>query len=375
MERSGIREIFDLANTIPDVIHLEMGEPDFPTPTHIRLAAAEAAEQGFTKYTPNAGIPELREATARKVAERNGFSADAGQVVITPGAIASLYGSLLALCNPGDEVLVSDPAWPNYRMIGELQRLSVRRYPLHATDRMQPRAESIEPLITPRTKAIIVNTPSNPVGTVIEEAAMRELVDLANAYDLCLIADEVYDEIVFDGHRAPSAASFDTAENVISVYSFSKTYAMTGWRVGYCIAPADMADLIVKTQEPTTACVNAPAQMAALAALEGPQECVAEMRSSYQSRRDRVARILDDHDVTFIRPDGAFYMWIDVSPTRVDGDEFARALLIDRKVAVTPGSTFGPGSDAFIRVSLATKPEDLYAGVERLASAVAELRT
>lgn len=370
MERSGIREVFDLANRIPDAIHLEMGEPNFETPDHVREAAAKAADNGYTKYTPNAGIPELREALARKVRRRNGIAADPQQVVVTPGAIAALYGTVLALCDPGDEILLPDPAWPNYRMIAALQHLRVRRYPLLPENGMQPRAETIEPLVSDRTKLIVLNSPSNPTGTVTDEESLVELIQMAAEHDLWVVSDEVYDEIMLDGGVAPSAAAVGSADRVVSVFSFSKTYAMTGWRVGYAVAPPDLAPLVVKTQEPITACVNAPAQMAALAALEGPQDCVTQMRDAYRRRRDSVMSILSEAGVPFVRPSGAFYAWIDVSASGLDGDDFSLRLLTERRVAVTPGSAFGPRGRDFVRVSLASAPDALVEGVERLVEAV-----
>ncbi len=370
VERSGIRAVFDLASTMEDVIHLEMGEPNFPTPEHVRAAAAAAADGGYTKYAPNAGFPELREALAEKVRRRNGLAVDAAQVVVTTGGIAALFSTVLALCDPGDELLISDPAWPNYRMIGDLLGVRVVRYPLRSEDGMQPRADLIAPHIGSRTKVLVLNSPSNPTGTVLGRERLAELLALAEAHDLWVVSDEVYDEIVFDGEVAPSAATVGDPERIVTVFSFSKTYAMTGWRVGYAVAPRDLAPLLVKTQEPITACVNAPAQMAALAAVTGPQDDVAAMRASYRRRRDRVADILAAAAVPFVRPAGAFYVWIDVSAANMADTAFGRRLLLEERVAVTPGSAFGPGSGSFVRVSLASEPEELYEGVRRLAAAV-----
>lgn len=369
MERSGIREIFDLANTIPDAIHLEMGEPNFPTPPHVIEAAAAAAHAGRTKYTPNAGIPELRAAVAHKVSHRNGLRADAEQIVITPGAIAALYGTLLALCDPGDEILIPDPAWPNYRMIAALQGLHVSTYPLLDADGGFD-LDAFERSISPRTAAVIVNSPTNPTGTMLDDRSIRAVVEIAASKDIWIISDEVYDEMVFDRPVASSVATVGGADNVVSIYSFSKTYAMTGWRVGYAVAPPDLVPFIVKTQEPITACVNAPAQIAALAALDGPQSCVAEMRDAYRDRRDRVVDLLEAAGVPHVRPAATFYVWVDISASGLNGQEFARRLLVDRHVAVTPGAAFGPAGSNHVRLSLATAPTDLYSGVLILADEV-----
>lgn len=370
MGRSGIREVFDLANTIPGAIHLEMGEPDFPTPANIVEAAHRAGLAGVTKYTPNAGIPELRQALAEKISTRNHVEADAGRLVVTPGAIAGLFSSFLALCDPGDQVLIPDPGWPNYAMIATLQKLDAVRYPLRFDEGFKPDVEDIESLITPKTKVILLNSPSNPTGAILEDSDLTALLDLAAAHDLWVISDEVYDEIVFDRSVAPAAAAGKHSERVVTVWSFSKTYSMTGWRVGYVLAPESLAPLLTKTQEPTTACVNGPAQMAALEALTGPQTAVAHMVSEYRARRDQTMTILDKAEIAHAVPAGAFYLWVDVSSAGVSSADFCRRLLLDTEVAVTPGSAFGAMGEGFVRVSLATEIHQLMEGVGRLATAV-----
>jgi aspartate/methionine/tyrosine aminotransferase len=368
MARSGIREVYDMASSMTDVIHLEFGEPNFDTPAHVCDAAALAAARGFTKYTPNAGIPELREALAVKVRERNHLEVEPSQVIVTVGAVAGLFSTMLVLCEPGDEVLVTDPSWPNYRMIARLQGLAARSFPLLPEHRMEPRAELIEPLITERTRVIVLNSPSNPTGTVIGREALGELIDLARHYDIWILSDEVYDEITFE-RPMTSIASLDPDGRVFTVFSFSKTYAMTGWRVGYVVAPPQLAGFVVKTQEPLTACVNAPAQMAALAALTGPQDIVAEMCAAYRERRDRVLSTLEAAEIPTMRPDGAFYVWADVSKTGMTTEGFTRRLISERRVAVVPGSAFGPQSDSHVRLSLAADPANLYEALERITDA------
>lgn len=370
MGRSGIREIFDLASTIPGAIHLEMGEPDFPTPSNVVEAAHGAGLAGITKYTPNAGIRELREALAHKISTRNGVDADADRIVVTPGAIAAISSSFLALCDPGDEVLIPDPGWPNYAMIATMQHLDAVRYPLRFDQGFRPDVNSIERLITPRTKVILLNSPSNPTGAIFEDSDLAALLELATAHDLWVISDEVYDEIVFDRSVAPAAAAQGHPERVITVWSFSKTYSMTGWRVGYALAPESLSSLLIKTQEPTTSCVNGPAQMAALEAVTGPQSVVAEMVSKYQTRRDASVGILADAGIPHAVPSGTFYLWIGVSGTGVSSADFCRRLLEETEVAVTPGSAFGPSGEGFVRVSLAAEAGLLTEGVGRLAAFV-----
>lgn len=371
MPRSGIREIMDLASRVEGAIHLEVGEPNFNTPDHIIEAAAQAAKDGFTKYTPNAGIEPLREALADKVRDRNGIDASTDQVIVTAGAVAGLYSAMAALVDPGSDILVGDPSWPNYSLMMQLQGIRPVHYPLTIENGLVPIAAEIEPLITERTKAIVHNSPGNPTGAITPRDSLEELLDLAEEHDLWVFTDEVYDEMWFD--EPPTAmAPLDENGRVISFFSMSKTYAMTGWRVGYMVTPPGLSDVIIKAQEPITSCVNAPAQKAALTAITGPQGYVEEMRSSYAERRDKVVELLDGRGVPYVRPTGAFYLMVDVSPSGTQGMDFARRLVGERAVAVVPGTTFGPDSGRFVRVSLATATDLLLEGVTRLADAIEE---
>jgi aspartate aminotransferase len=361
-----IREVMELAWSRPDAIHLEVGEPDFPTPAHIVEAAARAARDGHTKYTSNAGIMPLREALADKVERVNGYAASPEQVVVGAGGVEVLHNLLLALTDPGDEVLLPDPAWPNFAQMAHLQTLTPRFY----HQRFLPSVEQLEELVTPRTRVLLVNSPSNPLGAVVPEALWVELVAFAERHGLWLISDECYDEIAFDGtFVSPMAVA--PSERVIGVYSFSKVYAMTGWRVGYCVAPVAVADAVAKLHEPLISCVNAPAQMAALAALTGPQEIVGVMRESYRSRRDAAVALLTEAGVPVLRPSGAFYLWIDVSASGRTSRDFALSLISERDVAVSPGTAFGVEGEGFVRVSMATELDALLEGTRRLVEHVA----
>jgi aspartate aminotransferase len=366
MPVSRIREIMELAWEDPEVIHLEVGEPDFPTPEHVVEAAHEAARSGLTRYAPNAGLPELREALADKVTRRNGYEASPDQVVVTQGGIQALYLVLLALLEPGDEVLLPDPAWPNFRMIAHLLGARVLPYPLVSEGDFLPRLEDLERLVTPRTRAILVNTPSNPLGTVVPRELVEPLLEFARRRDLWYISDEVYDEVVFDDAFVSAGAVADPGDRLVSIYSFSKVYAMTGWRVGYLVAPPDLAKLLTGMQEPIVSCVNTPAQLAALAAVTGPQDVVREMRESYQERRDELLEILERGNLPSSQPSGAFYVWTDVSAANVPSMDFARSLIEREHVAVAPGSAFGDLGEGYVRLSLASSREDLLDGASRL---------
>jgi len=370
MPVSRIREIMDLAWEDPEAIHLEVGEPDFPTPTHIIEAAYEAARAGHTRYAPNAGLPELREALAEKISGRNGYGASQDQIVVTQGGIQALYLVLRALLEPGDEVLLPDPAWPNFRMIAHLLGARVLPYPLVAEGDFLPRIEDLERLVTPRTRAILVNSPSNPLGTVLPRELARTLLEFARKHGLWFIADEVYDELVFDDTFVSVGSVADPEDRLVSVYSFSKVYAMTGWRVGYLVAPPDLATILTGMQEPIVSCVNTPTQMAALAALNGPQQVVGEMRNAYKERRDELLEVLDLGDLPSSRPSGAFYVWTDISAAGMPSMDLARSLIETEHVAVAPGSAFGELGEGYVRLSLASSKEDLLEGASRLVEFV-----
>jgi aspartate aminotransferase len=371
LPRSGIRVVYDEASNYPDCIRLEVGEPSFATPEHIKAAAAEAIADNFTKYTPNAGIFDLREALVEKLARRNGITASVEDIIVTPGAVAGIFTSLAGLVNPGDEVLLADPSWPNYLQMTLLLQAKAVYYPLRLEHDLVPTADDIESRITSRSKVLILNSPGNPSGAIIPEERLQEILDVARKYDLWVISDEVYDEIYFD-QPPPSLQPLDTDGRVLSAFSFSKTYSMTGWRVGYIVGAPDIVKNILRAQEPTSSCVNAIAQKAAVAAITGDQSCVAEMRAAYARRSMLVTGILDDHGVAYSRPTGAFYTMIDVSPSGMLDVDFISRMISERRVAIVPGSAFGPTSGNFARVSLAASEDDLRIGITRVAEAINE---
>lgn len=367
---SGIREMQVLALGMPDAIHLEIGDPDFATPQHICEAASRAMRDGWTRYTATTGFLSLREALCRKLAERNGIQANPNQIVVTAGSTSGLAVVIRAICDPGDEVLVPDPSWPNYIMMCTGARAIPVRYPLAPAAGFQPDVAELEHLVTPRTKALLLNSPSNPTGCVFTRQAMQALVDFAQRHDLYLIGDEVYEEITFEGeHVSPYMLTDDP--RVISVFSFSKTYAMTGWRLGYLVASEEIVANCNKVQEGYVACASAIAQKAAEAALQGPQDCVATMRDAYRRRRDVASALLSSHGATFYPPRGAFYLMIDVSADTSDDMAFCKSLLLQEKVALAPGSTFGHVSRGWVRVSLAASEANIRTGISKVAERLA----
>ena len=368
LPRSGIREVMDLAWAMDaPVIGLHVGEPSFATPEHVLEGARRALAAGETRYVSNAGIPPLRAALASKLERVNGLAARPEQVVVTNGGMEALFVSLAAVLSEGDEVLLPDPGWPGFDNAVRVLRGRVVSYALEPGRGFLPDVAELERLVTPRTRALLVNFPSNPLGAMLPAELAEALVRFADAHDLWLISDECYDQITF-GAEHVSPARFDSDGRVLSCFSFSKTYAMTGMRVGYVYAPPEAAGVVATLQEPVIACVNAPAQHAALAALEGPQDIVPLMRDAYRERRDRAVERLDEAGLAYLFPEGAFYLWIDVSPL-CGGDvkAWSLELLRGQRVAVAPGTAFGSRGEGWIRVSLATETGELLEGLDRIA--------
>ena len=373
MPPSGIREVMVLASQIPDAIHLEVGEPGFPTPPHVVEGGCEGARQGFTKYAPSAGLTTLRQAIVTKLAQRNGIQTAVENVVVTAGAACAMNTSVFALADAGDEVLIPDPGWPNYIMQVLAAGAVPRGYPLRVGDGFLPDMQALRNMVTKRTKALIINTPSNPAGSVFPKEVMQELVQFAVERDLYVVSDEVYEELVFEGEHH-SAASFDPDGRVLTVFGFSKTYAMTGWRLGYVVTTKELAQLLTKLQEPFVSCACSISQKAAEAALAGPQDCVAAMRDGYRRNRDVAVGILQAAGLLRYVPRGAFYVLVDISGTGMDSYTFAKELLREQKVAVAPGATFGQVAKEYVRVSLAGEEALVAEGVDRLCKYILERR-
>ena len=375
LRRSEIRVLFDAASRIGgDVIRLEVGEPSFTTPAHVIDAAARAAHDGHTGYGPNGGLPSLRELLAGKLRRVNGIEASPDEIVVTPGAMNALYSIYLALLAPGDEVLLPTPGFPNMDETVTLLGGRPVFYRLAADQGFLPDIEALEALVTERTKILFVNTPANPTGAVYGASLMRDLVDFASRHDLWLLCDEVYDEMVLSEDCVHTAAApLDSDGRVITVCSFSKVYAMTGWRVGYAAAPAAVADLLRKLQEPLVSCPSTISQKAAEAALTGPRAPYDEMLAAYRRRRAAALDTAAAAGVRAVASDGTLYMLLDVSAAGVEDLDFALKLLESYSVSVAPGSVFGPGGRGWARISLAAEESAITEGVRRLAKALHEL--
>ena len=367
---SGIRRIFEIALELDDVIFLAVGEPDRAVAPHILAAGAAAWADDQTNYTANGGIPELRSAIVEKLARQNRVQVDSEQVWVTVGATQALHQAMRLLLAAGDEVLVPDPGYTTFTMNARMLEVEPVPYPLRAEHGFIPQLEELDRLVTDRTRAIIVNSPSNPLGTVFDEETLRGLLDFAQRHDLWVISDEVYEYFTW-GRSHLSIAAFDDDQRVFSVFSLSKTYAMTGARVGYLVTPPGMSSIMRVVQEATISCVALPDQIAALAAITGEHQHVADSRDHYRANLVAVTRMLDEHGIRYLQPNGAFYLWIDVSYAS-DGDVagWAERFLLHERVAVAPGSAFGRSGEGWIRICLAANESDLLTGLGRLPSPV-----
>ncbi len=350
-----------------DVCGFGAGEPDFDTPEHIKAAAIEALQAGFTKYTPSAGIPELRAAIAEKLTSDNGLAYRAGQVIVSNGAKHSCYNAILATCQPGDEVIIPAPYWVSYPDMVRLVGAEPVIVPTMERNNWKMRAEDFENAMTPRTKMLIMNTPCNPTGSVYTREELEAIVEVASGEDIYILSDEIYEKLVYDDAKHVSIASLSKEANdlTITVNGFSKSYAMTGWRLGYLAAPEAVAKAVDSIQSHTTANPSSFSQRGALAALKGDQQCVSDMREEFDMRRnymiDRLAKI---PNVTAVKPQGAFYVMLNVSQLGLTSQNFADRLLSKANVAVVPGAAFG--DDRTIRLSYATSIDIIKKGLDRL---------
>jgi aspartate/methionine/tyrosine aminotransferase len=363
---SGIRRIYLLASGLDEVISLVVGEPDVAIAPHIGVAARAAWQRDDTNYTANGGIPELRDAIVHKLSRDNNIEVDVEQVWVTVGATQALHQAMGLILDPGDEMLIPNPGYTTFSMVPRMLSSVPVAYTLSVDRDFMPDIAELESLVTPRTRAIVVNSPSNPLGVVFPREVLLQLLDFARRHDLWVISDEVYEYFTWDEPHV-SLASIDSDDRVFSVFSLSKTYAMTGIRVGYLVTPPGMAETMRSVQEAVVSCVNTPAQHASVAAITGSQLAVDGAREHYRSNLDAAAEVLDARGIRYLRPRGTFYLWIDVGyASGGDVAVWAERFLAEKRVAVAPGSAFGAHGEGWIRVCLAAKRSDLVEGLLRL---------
>ena len=357
------------------IVYLQIGEPDFDTPANVREAAKRALDAGATHYAPFAGIPELRIAIAEDAEARKGFPVDPSQVFVTVGAKGVMLYAILGLIDPGDEVVVPDPGYPIYESLTRFVGATPVPIPIRQAHDFRLDVDELATLITPRTRMLVINSPANPTGGVLTRSDVERIAELALRHDLVVLADEIYARITYDGAEHVSIASLPgMAERTIVLDGFSKTYAMTGWRLGYAIVPhplvAPFGTLIINS----ISCAPTFAQVGAVEAIRGPQDAVDAMVIEFRDRRDLVVDGLNaTPGISCLRPKGAFYAFPDISATGLSGAELADRLLHEAGVCVLAGTAFGHVGTGHIRISYATSRENLVEALGRIRSVVEPL--
>jgi aspartate/methionine/tyrosine aminotransferase len=365
---SGIRVVFERAEKLRDVIRLEVGEPDFDTPAHIRDAAVKALNEGYTHYTSSYGLMELREEIAHRLRKENRIDADSTEVIVTAGASCALYLAIMATINPGDEVLVPNPAWPHYEYCVRLASGIPIGYPISEKQQFRIDPSDIKARLSKKSRMIIINSPSNPTGSVFHLKDLEEVAAIAQEHNLLVLSDEVYDKITYENARHYSIASLPgMKERTITINSFSKTYAMTGWRLGYATARREIIEEMAKLNLYTNSCASSIAQKAGVAALRGPQDFVRRMVKEYNRRRVFLVKHLNElPGVSCITPEGAFYAFPNISGLKMSSSKCAMFLLDHARVATVPGSAFGAYGEGYLRISYATSIKNLESALMRI---------
>lgn len=359
-----------------DVIHLEIGEPDFDTPANIVEAAVEALRRGETHYTPSAGIAPLREAIAEDVSQTRGIPVSPEEVVVTPGAKPIIFFSLLALAEAGDEVIYPNPGFPIYESMIDFVGATPVPIPLREDKEFRFDVEELRAKITPRTRLIIINSPQNPTGSVLSREDLAAIAELARQHDLMVMADEVYSRILYAGEHLSVASFPGLKERTIIIDGYSKTYAMTGWRLGYGVMPAELAACVARLMVNSNSCTAAFTQHAGIEALRGPQDESIRMVAAFKERRDAVVAGLGSiPGLSCVEPKGAFYVFPNIESTGMRSKPFADHLLEKTGVAALAGTSFGAHGEGYIRISYANSLENLRRAVERIGEAVANLKT
>ena len=355
-----------------DVIHLEIGEPDFDTPANIRRAATRALEDGFTHYGPPTGLPALREAIAADATRRKGFEVSPERVIVTPGAKPIMFYALLALAGPGDEVVYPDPGFPIYESMTRFVGATPVPIVLREENGFRLDTDELRRLVSSRTKLVIFNSPQNPTGSVLTKQDIEAIAAIAVERDVVVLADEIYGRILYEGTHHSIAALPRLAERTIVLDGFSKTYAMTGWRLGYAIVPEPLVLPFSRLIINSVSCTASYSQIAAVEALTGPQDSVEAMVREFRARRDLIVEGLNDIDgISCLEPDGAFYVFPNVSGTGMDGARFADRMLYEAGVSVLAGTAFGSSGVDHVRISYANSQDNIREALRRIEGVVA----
>ncbi|MBY9080492.1 aminotransferase class I/II-fold pyridoxal phosphate-dependent enzyme [Paenibacillus sp. HN-1] len=375
IQPSGIRRFFDLAAGSKDIISLGVGEPDFKTPWHVREACVYSLERGFTGYTSNAGMPELRESIAGYLQDRFDLSYDPGnQIIATVGGSEAIDLALRALISPGDEILIPEPCYISYSPITAIGGGVPVGIETFGKDRFKLTAEGLEAKITPRSKILILCYPSNPTGAIMTREDWEPIAKVVEKHDLIVISDEIYAELTYGTNHVSFASLPGMMDRTILVSGFSKAFAMTGWRMGYACGHPDLIAAMLKIHQYTVMCAPSMGQVAALEALTNGMEEKDRMVDSYNQRRRLIVKGLRDAGLECHEPQGAFYAFPSIAGTGLTSDEFAQRLLLEYRVAAVPGSVFGLGGEGYLRCSYATSVSQLNEALERIGTFVKQLR-
>ena len=350
-----------------DVVSFGAGEPDFATPKHVAEAGIKAIQEGFTRYTATTGIPQLKEAIRDKFKKDNSLDYEVSQIIVSCGAKHSLYNIFQAICNEGDEVIIPSPYWVSYPEMVVLAGAKPVILNAEIKNGLKITARQLRASLTKKTKAVIINSPSNPTGIVYTEQELKELAKVILDSDAYIVSDEIYERLIYDGLKHVSIASVikEAFERTFVVNGISKSFSMTGWRIGYAAGPKDAMEAISNLQDHSTSNPASMAQKAALAALTGGQSCVEDMRLEFAKRRDYMCQRFDKmKNMSYVKPQGAFYIFCDISKTKMKSMEFTKKLLEEEQVAVIPGEPFG--WDNYVRLSFATSMENIKNGLDRI---------
>lgn len=372
---SGIRKInektIEMERDGKRIYHFEVGRPDFDTPKVIKDATIKSIENGDVFYTSNYGIMPLREAVAEKLREENNLDYTAKEVLITAGATESIFDSYSLILEEGDEILLPNPCWPNYVNAAHIMGAKPVRYSLAEENDFQIDFGELEELVTEKTKAIVIITPSNPIGSMFSQETLEKLADFAKEKDILVISDEIYEKIVYGNKKHISMASLDgMKERTITINGFSKTYSMTGFRLAYIAAPEEFIRVLNIIHQHNTSCATSFVQYAGITALKDGKEGTDEMVREYKRRRDYIVEKVNSIDgLSLNNPDGAFYAFINIKDVGVSSEEFCNYLLEEECVAVVPGTVFGSAGEGFIRFSYASSYDDIVEGLKRMEKA------
>jgi len=367
LKPSGIRRFFDLASGMEGVVSLGVGEPDFITPWTVREAAILSLEQGYTSYTANAGLLELRQEIASYMARTfEVLYQPENEIIVTVGASQAIDIALRSIIDPGDEVIIVEPCFVSYSPLVTLAGGTPVHVQAESEQEFKITSEKLESAITPKTKAIMICSPNNPTGTMLNKEELQKIAEIANRYDLLILSDEIYAELVYDESYTSMAAINGMKERTILISGFSKGFAMTGWRLGFVCAPEEISAAMLKVHQYSMMCAPTMAQYAALEALRNGNDEVEEMRKSYRRRRNYMVSSLNELGLPCHSPGGAFYVFPSIQTTGLTSNQFAEQLLIEEKVAVVPGSVFGESGEGFIRCSYATSMEQLQEAIKRI---------